>query len=395
MPHDLRSASQLRWYGAAKMIGLVRSEPGITRAAAAERLRMSSGGAADLLARLRRVGLLDETPAPVHGRGRPTTILRPHPDGPLVLTAELRSGDWRLALSGIDGVPRVLVQGAHAPVGRTRLLDDIAREIAEAHRTQGGRVRAVSVSVAGTLSDSRLVQFTQRGWRDIDLSALMARLPSTSDLPLLLGNDATLAGLAEARSGSARDAGTVLHLIVAVGLGGTLVVNGEPVSGSHGAAGEYGHIPFGDPALECPCGARGCWDLTVDGRALARHLGVPVPADPIAFAHELLERRPAEPGTRVAFEAVARSLGTGIAGLVNLHDPDMVTLGGLAPALRDAAPEQFDAAYLGGLMTFRKSSAPPVRDGLLGDDAPLYGAAALALDHVTTEAALADWARHR
>ena len=84
----------------------------------------------------------------------------------------------------------------------------------------------------------------------------------------MVGNDATLAGLAEARTGAARGAATALHLIVAVGIGGTLVVNGDPVTGSQGAAGEYGHVPFADPSMVCPCGARGCWDLTVDGRAI-------------------------------------------------------------------------------------------------------------------------------
>ncbi len=44
---------------------------------------------------------------------------------------------------------------------------------------------------------------------------------------------------------------TALHLIVAQGIGGTLVVNGEPIAGAHGAAGEYGHMPFADPAVWC------------------------------------------------------------------------------------------------------------------------------------------------
>lgn len=391
MPQEPGSASQLRWYGAAKLIALTRSEPGITRAAAAQRLAMSSGGAADLVARLRRANLLDEAPAPAVGRGRPTTVLRPHPDGPVVLAVELRQGDWRLAQAGLDGIPQVLTQGRYGRAGPARVLEDIASEIAEEHRRLAGRARAVSVSVAGTVSESRLVQFTTRGWRDVDLTALTARLPTRANLSLVLGNDATLAGLAEARTGAARDAGTALHLIVLVGLGGTLVVNGEPVTGYRGAAGEYGHIPFGDPELECPCGARGCWDLTVDGRALARHLGAPAPADPIAFAHRVLRERP--PGSRMALDAVATSLGHGIAGLVNVHDPAIVTLGGLAPQLRDAAPEAFDTAYRDGLMAFRKSAAPAVRDGMLGEDASLHGAAALALDRVTSEAALADWAR--
>ena len=156
----------------------------------------------------------------------------------------------------------------------------------------------MSVSVAGTVSDARLVQFTTRGWTDVDLSVLTADLPADADVPLLLGNDATLAGLAEARTGAARGAGTALHLLVAVGLGGTLVVNGEPVTGAHGAAGEYGHVPFGDRRMACPCGARGCWDLSIDGRALARHLAEPPPDDPVAYA-----RRGPEPPCRRADDA--------------------------------------------------------------------------------------------
>jgi predicted NBD/HSP70 family sugar kinase len=354
---------------------------------------MSSGGAADLLARLRRIRLIDEMPASRQGRGRPTTILCPHAQGPLVLMVELGSDQWRLAQAGIDGVPQILVERHQGRVAQKRLFEDIAEVIADHYQREPERVCAVAVSVTGTVSDSELVQFTPRGWHNIDLTVLMSQLPSHADLPLLIGNDATLAGLAEARSGAAYGASTALHLIVVVGLGGVLVVDGEPVVGARGAAGEYGHIPFGDRSVECPCGARGCWDLAIDGRALARHLNDPEPADSFAYAVEVLQRRPIVPKTAAAIDAVATSLGSGIAGLVNLHDPEIVTLGGLAPLIRDAAPDAFDSAYHDGLMTFRKSAAPPVRSGQLGAAAPLYGAAALGLDRITTEAALFDWAQ--
>jgi predicted NBD/HSP70 family sugar kinase len=389
MPGAGRTASQLRWHNAAKLIALVRAEPGITRAVAAQRLGIGTGGAADLVARLKAARLIDEAPAPVRGRGRPTTVLTAHPDGPLVLAVELRSDDWRLAVAGIDGTPRVLAQSRHERADHVAVFDSIARKLASARRKYAGRVTAVGVSVAGTLSDSRLVQFTQAGWRDLDLTALAARIP------VLLGNDATLAGLAEARFGSAQGAATVLHLIVEVGLGGTLIVDGEPVMGSHGAAGEYGHIPFGDPTSLCPCGARGCWDLEVDGRALARHRGDPPPVDAVGYAKRLLATPTRTARGEAAFASVAAALGRGVAGLVNLHDPDIVTLGALAPALRAAAPVAFDTAYQDGLMTFRKDTAPPIRDGILGDRASLVGAVELALGDATSEAALAGWTSER
>jgi predicted NBD/HSP70 family sugar kinase len=177
---------------------------------------------------------------------------------------------------------------------------------------------------------------------------------------------------------------------VEVGVGGALTVGGRPATGAHGAAGEYGHLPFGDRARRCPCGARGCWDLDVDGRALARHLGEPEPGDPRGYAREVLGRT--DPAARAAVSTVAQALATGVAGLVNLHDPGMVTLGGLAAALRAAAAATFAAAYTEGLMAFHRAAPPPVVDAAHGDDGPLHGAALLGLDRITTEAALASWA---
>jgi len=395
MAQDPRQTTQVRWLSAAQLIGVVRSEPGITRAAAAQRLGIGSGGAAELVARTRQARLLDETPAPAQGRGRPTTVLGPHADGPLVLAADLRAADWRLALAGIDGSPQVVAQAAYAGEELDPVLTQVANAIGAIYRRKSKRLRAIAVSVAGTISGAKLVQFTSRGWNDVDLSVLISKIPDRAGIPLLLGNDATLAGLAEARTGAARSAATALYLIVAQGIGGTLVVNGEPLTGANGAAGEYGHIPFGDPTLVCPCGARGCWDLTVDGRALARHRGDRPPPDPVGYVHDLVGRPKRDAVTRRAFEAVAASLGRGTGGLVNLHDPEVVTLGGVAAVLRAAAFDVFDDAYRDGLMAFRKSSPPPVRDAEHGEDGPLHGAVALALDHVTTAAGLADWAERQ
>jgi len=381
----------MRWLGASQLIAVVRSEPGITRAAAAQRLGIGSGGATELVARMRQARLLDETPAPAKGRGRPTTELGPHADGPLVLAADLRATDWRLALAGIDGVPRVVAQADYVDADLGAVLMQLADAIGGVYRRKSKRLRAVAVSAAGPISGAKLGQFTPRGWRDVDLSAMTAKVPTRAGVQLLLGNDATLAGLAEARTGAARSAATALYLMVAEGIGGALVVNGEPLSGAHGAAGEYGHVPFGDPALECPCGARGCWDLTVDGRALARHLGDEPPGDAVAYVHELISRPKRDKPMRRAFGAVAASLGRGTGAYVNVHDPDVVTLGGVAALLRAEAPDAFDRAYRDALMAFRKGSPPPVRAAEHGEDGPLHGAVAMALDRITTPAGLADW----
>ncbi|HWD78822.1 MAG TPA: ROK family protein, partial [Kribbella sp.] len=115
--------------------------------------------------------------------------------------------------------------------------------------------------------------------------------------------------------------------------------------------------------------------------------------DPVAYAEEVLRRtdRPA----RAAVSRVVSALGYGIAGLVNAHDPDVVTVGGLAIPLRAAASEAFQEAYESGLMTFHRGSPPPVLAATHQPDGPLRGAAALALDQLTSEPSIAAWVAQR
>ncbi|RSM60330.1 XylR family transcriptional regulator [Actinoplanes sp. ATCC 53533] len=381
-----RRAQETRWHTASQVLAWLRLHPGATRAALAHDLQLTSGLATELTGRMRALSLLAETPAPPRGRGRPTTVLGAHPAGPVVLAVDVRVADWRHAVAGLDGRLLDITAARHAG-DPTAVLSAVRRTVDEVRERYGTRLRAVAAAVAGSIHDGRLAQSATLGWRDVELAGLTAGTP----VPLLPGNDATLAGLAEARTGAAVGARAALHLMVEVGIGGAFTVDGRPWTGAHGAAGEFGHQPYGDRSLTCPCGARGCWDLEIDGRALARHLGVTAPGDPRGYARQILDRAAHDADARRALAIVAGALGGGIGALVNVHDPDTVTLGGLAAPLRAAAPDSFAAAYAGGLMAFHRGQPPPVVDAVHGDDGALHGAAILALDHITSETALAEW----
>jgi len=127
--------------------------------------------------------------------------------------------------------------------------------------------------------------------------------------------------------------------------------------------------------------------VAVDGRAVARLLGETEPEDPRAYLIEAL----VDPKSRAAVEECAAVLGRGTAGLVNILDPELVCLGGLAPELRRAVPEAFGTAFRAGLMGFRRDDPPPVLPSALGPDAPILGAAEAAWDMILTESGIAAW----
>lgn len=382
-PARVGRAEAARWSGALDLLKLVRSRPGVTRAEAARELHVGSGTATEISARLRALDLLAEAPAPPSGRGRPTSTLHAHPDGPLAAVVDVRFADWVVAIADLEGTLVDTTSGRHASKRPERVFADIRAAVGDLAGRYDDRVRAVSISATGTVRRNAIVQSSVLGWRDLEVEPLLPGVPQA------LGNDATLAGLAEARL--SHPGRSVLYLTIEVGIGGIFVDEGHAVTGATGAGGEFGHAPLGDPAVACPCGANGCWDVAVDGRAVARLRGQDEPEDPRAYLIEAL----VDPEARAAVAECSAVLGRGTAGLVNILDPEIVCLGGLAPELRRAATEPFEDAFGAGLMGFRRDDPPRVLPSVLGPDAPILGAAEAAWDMILTEAGIASWTEQR
>jgi len=368
----------------------VHDHPGVTRAEVAAQIGIPSGFAAETVARLVASRLVCERPALATGRrGRPTTSLHAHPDGPLVAVAAIAHDTWQVAAVELGGTKVAAAQRRHHR-NQARVLDAVTAELSRVSRRFGTRVRTAAVAVPGTVAGSELVHAPGLAWHSIDLSALWPRYQPGAEF--VAGNDASLAGVAESRHGAGAGAGAMVYLHLDAGLGGTLIEAGRAVRGATGTAGEFGHMPFGEPARRCRCGARGCWNTSVDGRALARLLHQRAPADDVSYSRRVLAcARAGQPGALAAIRTVASSVGRGIAGLVNGLDPHLVVLGGLGPDLLHIAADQVTAAYHDGLMAFRATPPPPVRPARLGPDGPLLGAADEAFARLLTDEGLQAW----
>ena len=371
----------------AALLSLVHAQPGITRAEAGRLLGLGTGATTELVARLSRERLLAETAAPHNGRrGRPTTVLGPHPAGPLTIAVSISHESWTVAAVALGGSVVAERRAGHDPAAGAATRRAVTAAVTGLRRRYPGRVRAVGVAAPGVVRDRMLLVAATLGWYDIDLGAVWRRAPV-----FVAGNDATLAAVAESARGSATAARTALHITVDAGIGGALTVDGRPLMGAADpapgggragtfvsrnrliASGEFGHMPFGDPSVRCPCGAAGCWGTAVDGSALARLLGTRLPRDAVSYARRVIAS-PA-PADQAAVRHVAGELGRGLAGLVNALDPDLVTLGGLGVDLLAAVPHALDEALSAGLMSYRRAEPPPVLAASCGPDGPLIGAA--------------------
>lgn len=355
-----------------ELLRLAHTRPSLTRSQAALLMGASSGTVANLVGSLSAAKLLAEGPArSTGGRGRPTRELIAHPEGPLVLAGVIDHESWRLAAIEIGGKEVAAVAQGHD--GRdARALVLALRQAGEDLATRfDGRVRGTGLAVPGLVQGPRLLTAPLLQLEDVDLTAA-----GVGDLPLSVSNDAAAGALAEAQRGAAAGAALHLHLHLDAGLGGALTSGGQLLTGVRGLAGEFGHMPFGDPETRCPCGARGCWTTSVSAEALAHTDDVPWSRHVVTRARATLAAaRDGDPTARRTAAPVAGCLARGIAGLINALDVDLITLGGLAPALRAAAPEAFSTALDEGLMTARQLRPPGIVRAQLGSAAPQTGAA--------------------
>lgn len=241
-----------------------------------------------------------------------------------------------------DGTVLALTRRETAPDDTAKSLEriiDVIEELAAVHD-----VSAVGVGAAGWIDESRSrVLFAPNlAWRDEPLRDEIAQRVA---LPVVVENDANAAAWAEFRYGAARTATDSAVLItVGTGIGSGIVLGGQIVRGAHGIAAEVGHVRVVPHGYPCRCGRFGCLEQYASGTALvrfARELALSDPGD----ASRLLELAggsaeavtgplvtkaalDGDPVSRVAFARVGQWLGSGLADLVQVLDPELLIVGG-------------------------------------------------------------------
>ena len=400
------TSAELRAHNLARLLRAVHGGGGqLTRAELTRQLSLARGTATVLVRELAGRQLIEELASPADApadikvprtRGRPTGVPSAHPQGPVALAVDLRDDSFTLAAFELTGRCTVLDRQEREAGSGTGVLADVAVRLKIRRRQFGGRVVGTGVAVPSPVSAGQMVQPTLPDWQDVDVATVLGGGIGEDGVagdegPILAGNDATLAGLAEARRGVLRGVSVALHLHVATGIGGVLLSGGLPVTGAHGSAGEFGHMPLTGGSEPCRCGSVGCWELDAGARGLLRAAGQPEEGDRMLHAEQVIAAADTDPGCAQALARVAESLGRGIGALVNAQDPEAVGLSGLAAEMYQAAPAAVRAGYLATLMRFRRSEPPALLPSTLGELGALTGASELVFDAFLTPRGLGAW----
>lgn len=293
----------------------------------------------------------------------------------LVIGADLGGTKLAAVLVNHDHevVHRIWIE--HSAKSYPDLTMRLASVVAQCERVaadHGTEVGAMGLAIAGWLSRDRerLLWAANLGARD---EAIGADLRRRFGLPIVIDNDGNAAAMAEHRIGAGAGCNTLVLITLGTGVGGGIIVDGHPMIGALGLAGELGHLPVSG-VEPCVCGGRGCLELLASGPAIARSAGATSAVEVVTSATG---------GDAVALAALTsagRFVGEALARIIPVIDPDLVLLGGslahaagdiLMPAVRSALRDRRSLSRVAGL--------PRVSLAALGPEAGALGAAELVL----------------
>ena len=294
---------------------------------------------AALVGELETLRLVEENDPPSNARvGRPSRIVSVA-DHVVVLTVNPEIDAVSIGAVALGG--RVLERRRVAsPPGLSAEaaveLTATALEELIAQRLAGHRVIGVGVAMPGLVRvEDGLVRLAPHlGWIDEPFTALLSE---RLGLPVAAANDAALGVRAETTFGAGRGIQDVVYLNGgASGIGGGVVMAGQPLAGADGYAGEMGHTLVNSAGAVCRCGAIGCFETEVGRAPLLALVGL---ADADADGLEQALRNSTDPAVRAEVERQLGFLAVALRNAINTLNPQRVLLGGFLSALFAVAPE--------------------------------------------------------
>ncbi len=386
------------------VLNALRLHAPISRAELANITKLNRSTISNIVSVLIDDGLVLELNAMESKIGRPGIALSLRPEGGAVIGVEIGVGSISAILTDFVGTilwrDRKDFSLKSTQIEVVSVAEGLISQAVAFAESKKLNILGIGLGAPGLVNVEKgeLLFAPNLGWRDVPLRLMLSQ---RFHLPVYVENEANLGALGEYYFGVGRNVENIIYLSSGVGLGGGLIINGQLFKGGRGYAGEIGHIQRDPQGEKCGCGRQGCWETQVGPRAVLQRVKRSIEADPksrisgdadmnlenLTF-NQVVDR--ALKGDRIcrsAMEKVGENLGSGIADLANIFNPDMVIIGGAFSYGQEIILPVIEK-------TIAIETLPAVREDLRvivsehGADACVLGAVAVVLDDILREIAL-------
>ncbi|MBY8085243.1 ROK family protein [Vibrio fluvialis] len=299
-------------------------------------------------------------------RGRPAVGLQTNNEGWQFLSMRLGRGYLTIALHELGGDVLIDTKIDIHEIDQDDVLERLLFEIDEFFQTyaaQLDRVTSIAITLPGLVNSDQGIVLQMPHYNVANL-ALGPEIYKATGLPVFVANDTRAWALAEKLFGHSQDVDNSVLISIHHGLGAGIILDGRVLQGRHGNIGELGHIQIDPSGKRCHCGNIGCLETVASSQAIREQVAERLAAGEASSlsekAHEDITiedicaaAAEGDPLAVDVVETLGRYLGSAIAIVINLFNPEKVLIGGvinqaknvLYPAIQRCIEEQSLPVY--------------------------------------------------
>ncbi|MBP2330959.1 putative NBD/HSP70 family sugar kinase [Kibdelosporangium banguiense] len=302
----------------------------VSRVEVARRTGLSSAAVTKAARPLIEAGYLTELDSEQTGIGRPVSPLEVRADREFFLGIKITDSE----LIGVvtDLRAQILVTRFHRlpsrkPDAVVSGVAEMAAELLALSPKYTKRTNSLGVTVAGDVDrEAGHVRYSPfLHWQDVQLAEPIGE---ATGLETTVDNDVKAITVAERWFGDGIGAPSFALVTLGTGIGCGLVVNGAVVTGSHGVAGEIGHIPVAGDGPLCHCGATGCVEAIASTDAIVAQARTATGERGLTMAEIVTRARTGDQALQRVFARAGVAIGRGLAAMANLVGPERIIVSG-------------------------------------------------------------------
>lgn len=245
----------------------------------------------------------------------------------IVLSADIGGTNFRLG--AVDENRRIL-KFEKIPTGSVFSSDQVLSDLEKAIRSfsEDLAFEAIAIGFPATLNRERTQVVQAPNIPFMENIPVCEYLQEAFGVPVLAERDVTFALCYDVEKYHLPCEGLICGIYFGTGIGNAMLIDGKPLTGRHGSAGELGHIPVPGCNVPCGCGNAGCLEAVAGGKALARIQKELYPQTSVGDMFSLHAQDP-------ALTAFVDGMAAAVATELNILDPDQMLLGGGVLNMKD------------------------------------------------------------
>ncbi|MEM6712026.1 MAG: ROK family transcriptional regulator [Pseudomonadota bacterium] len=402
----MASAHYLRRINETRVLNLLFSEGPCSRADLARELGITRSTASSLVAGLAKQGLVIETQERIEAdrTGRPGVFIKLNALSRAFIGIDIAVAELRFAALDMNAD---VFASCTVPYRQTPRPDYVAKLLKESladflsqNAIKPGRLEGIGIAIPGLVERSGFVSCAPiLDWHNVDMNVLLDGVVGHEgierDVLIHFENDANACAVSEhyRHDGQhlSEQASSLAFFLIDSGVGLGLLMDGVPLRGHGGIAGELGHARFAPSDADGTAADTGTFETQVARDAvLALCVEHHVPASTIRELTALAEQ--GHEGARHVFDLWVRRLAVGLCNVTMIVNPSEIVLGGRTSVLASVDPDHVRSVV--GKQLHPMFKAPPIRTADLGVFAAAAGAASVMHNRSMTLEPAAQFATH-